>query len=683
MIHRHYGFQPDLSVTPFRNAVRLHNSNMLHNLPIPSNLAFHDLTPTKCAPPAAKSLLGLGSKFIPTPSFTTCDKMMEKTVARFTRDFYIKVIYGNDESEEDALAWADHDTYRPKLYVKSKWNPTALDVPSWACNRLAKFVNRVERLFRKRKASSNLLPFQESLMKSLLDDENLFYPETDKGLGPCCVTRRQYVEDCLIHLRNKECYVQISEEEALLAVDVLETEITEWIERWKHSIDGMSLRFIENHMASVSASPFGQFYVLYKIHKGIGDDGRWPTRPVCSDVSSLAHGLGKWVNEELSPVAQAQESYFQDSFALKKLLDGIEVPPGALLFTADATAMYTNIKTEPALAEMAEYLREHKKDFSYPCEALIEALQIVFRNNYFKFGDTYNKQISGTAMGTPPAPPWATCTYGNYERTLIPRWKPRIPFYKRFIDDVLGMWLCHQDPKENDALYEQYKRELNGWNGLKWKCSKLSTSVNFMDLTISIVNGRLHTTIYEKEQNLYLYIPPHSSHPKGVLTGLIFGQVLRLRRLCSASTDADNKIQQFYERLRHRGHNDESLLPLFRRAEENAATYMSRSDEEKERLRKLKKIASNKQIYFHLQYHPEDPPSREIQKIWQEHVSHPSDDTPLHHCYNLEKRKVGFSKLVIAYSRPLNLKNRFSIRDIHGRGRPVSEYLAELEADSP
>jgi hypothetical protein len=190
--------------------------------------------------------------------------------------------------------------------------------------------------------------------------------------------------------------------------------------------------------------------------------------------------------------------------------------------------MYTNIKTEPALEEMTAYLRANKKEFSYPCEALIEALQIVFRNNYFKFGDTYHKQISGTAMGTPPAPPWATCTFGNYERKLIPKWELIIPFYRRFIDDIIGMWICDHDSDRNSELFEQYKQDLNGWNGLNWKCSNLSTSVNFMDLTITIVNGKLHTTIYEKEQNLYLYIPPHSSHPKGVLSGLIFGQILHL-----------------------------------------------------------------------------------------------------------------------------------------------------------
>jgi hypothetical protein len=120
LVHHQYGLKPDLSVTPFHNTIRLHNSNILHKLPMPSNLAFHDLTPTKCAPHAAKSLLGLGSKFIPTPKFTTCDKMMEASVGRFEHDFFVKVIFAADESESNALAWADQDTYHPKLYVKSK-----------------------------------------------------------------------------------------------------------------------------------------------------------------------------------------------------------------------------------------------------------------------------------------------------------------------------------------------------------------------------------------------------------------------------------------------------------------------------------------------------------------------------------------------------------------------------------
>jgi hypothetical protein len=71
--------------------------------------------------------------------------------------------------------------------------------------------------------------------------------------------------------------------------------------------------------------------------------------------------------------------------------------------------MYPNIPTEPALAEISQYLRDQAgvKFFHYDPDALIEALEIVFCNNVVKFGDLYRNQISGTGMGKPPAPPWA------------------------------------------------------------------------------------------------------------------------------------------------------------------------------------------------------------------------------------------------------------------------------------
>eukprot|EP00804_Cyclotella_cryptica_P028046 CCRYP_003881-RA/>CCRYP_003881-RA protein AED:0.30 eAED:0.70 QI:0/-1/0/1/-1/0/1/0/152 len=62
----------------------------------------------------------------------------------------------------------------------------------------------------------------------------------------------------------------------------------------------------------------------------------------------------------------------------------------------------------------------------------------------------------------------------------------------------------------------------------------------------------LVTTLYEKPQKLYLYIPPHSSHPKGVLIGLIFGQVLCIQCLCLLQQDADKHIQDLLRGSSHR-----------------------------------------------------------------------------------------------------------------------------------
>ena len=79
-------------------------------------------------------------------------------------------------------------------------------------------------------------------------------------------------------------------------------------------------------------------------------------------------------------------------------------------------------------------------------EALIEAMNIVFRNNLFKFGDTFWRQKSGTAMGTSPAPTYATIFYALHKNEMLPRWSEQVVFYKRFIDDVLGVWLPDPDP---------------------------------------------------------------------------------------------------------------------------------------------------------------------------------------------------------------------------------------------
>lgn len=132
----------------------------------------------------------------------------------------------------------------------------------------------------------------------------------------------------------------------------------------------------------------------------------------------------------LAPVQRVQGSYFKDSFALKEILDNLELPPNALLFTSDATSMYTNKKTSPALLAVSTYLRAEYPSLGGNVEALIEALHLVFENNLFKLDDTFWKQRSGTAMGTPPAPPWATVVYGLVERQFVPRWEPIVPFYK-------------------------------------------------------------------------------------------------------------------------------------------------------------------------------------------------------------------------------------------------------------
>ena len=78
----------------------------------------------------------------------------------------------------------------------------------------------------------------------------------------------------------------------------------------------------------------------------------------------------------------------------------------------DAPLMYTNIKIGPALYRIGQFALEHKEQLTVPPTVLMDTLILLMTTNVFQFGNTYWLQKVGTAMGAPPAPPWATIFFG-------------------------------------------------------------------------------------------------------------------------------------------------------------------------------------------------------------------------------------------------------------------------------
>jgi hypothetical protein len=79
----------------------------------------------------------------------------------------------------------------------------------------------------------------------------------------------------------------------------------------------------------------------------------------------------------------------------------------------------------------------------------------------------------------------------------------------------------------------------------------------------------------------------------------------------------------------------------------------------------------------YLEYHPNELPARDVQQFWRDNVARPPGEAPLPRYVNHLEEKVGFEKLLAAYHWPTNLRNLFSIRNIHGREKEVSSYLAK------
>jgi len=161
--------------------------------------------------------------------------------------------------------------------------------------------------------------------------------------------------------------------------------------------------------------------------------------------------------------------------------------------------------------------------------------------------------------------------------------------------------------------------------------------MNFLDLTLSFKNSRINFTMYEKSLDLYLYIPPASAHPPGILKGLIAGTLLRIIWLMSDPIIHKKHMSNFYARLIARGYTPGVLNKIF-------DTYLRRYLTETPVPTTAPR--SKECVYLHLPYHPLDPSSQDIQALFCEHLfkenlHNPYTSTPLYHLSNSRGHNLG------------------------------------------
>ena len=112
----------------------------------------------------------------------------------------------------------------------------------------------------------------------------------------------------------------------------------------------------------------------------------------------------------------------------------------------------------------------------------------------------------------------------------------------------------------------------------------------------------------EKPENLHLYLPVRSSHPPGVLQGLVSGYIYRSHILCSDIKDTKQKIQELWGHLRNRGFSSNTLKPIFQKAIKDRRDYSPSQPDTDE---------PTPHWLFKVPYHPQNPNSTQIQKAWK------------------------------------------------------------------
>ena len=137
------------------------------------------------------------------------------------------------------------------------------------------------------------------------------------------------------------------------------------------------------------------------------------------------------------------------------------------------------------IAAWLDSLKDHLPP-NYPLEAVKDAIVLVMKKNIFEWGDKYFLQLLDTVMGTSTACIWTRIYFAVHKtQYLIPTYSANLLVYKLFIDNIFGTWI----PSKDRHAWQKFKDDTNNFGILTWEFKELTSSINFLDLTISIKNS--------------------------------------------------------------------------------------------------------------------------------------------------------------------------------------------------
>jgi len=312
--------------------------------------------------------------------------------------------------------------------------------------------------------------------------------------------------------------------------------------------------------------------------------------------------------------------------------------------------MYTNIDTEHAIAVISHWLdglsSKSQLPEGFPLQPLIQALEIVMRNNVFEFGDTRYLQLMGTAMGTSAACMYATIYFAIHEiETLTPNFGQNLFFIKRYIDDLIGIWVA----RNPSITWEGFSTSLNSFGLLRWDIDEPSSSIDYLDLTITIKDRRIITRTYQKEMNLYQYLPPHSSHPLSTLRGMTYSLMRTYFKQNTLEQDYISTVILMFHHLLARGWDRYTLKDTILAAD----VKLQQLDQQVNPQENQAIIVPRESLFFHLPYHPHDIPRRRLRQLYN------------FHCQEAFSSSLGIDKFTVAYSRHKNLREHLTQARLH------------------
>ena len=208
------------------------------------------------------------------------------------------------------------------------------------------------------------------------------------------------------------------------------------------------------------------------------------------------------------------------------------------MVTTDVAGLYPSIPHQTSLKALRAAL-DKTKTHKVPTGKLVKMAEFVLTNNYFQFSDEVYQQIPGTATGTKFAPPYACIFMDQVESKFLQTQKFEPLVWFRYIYDIFLIWTHGENHLKNCMM------EFNNFNpNIKFTYEFSKASVNFLDLSVKLSDGKLQISLYVKPADRSQYFLFQASHPEHTKRSIVYSPTLRVSRTCSQEEDYKNYCYQ-------------------------------------------------------------------------------------------------------------------------------------------
>ena len=556
---------------------------------IVKNVSGHPISKTE------ETLLSKGKKFCPVDVDPPIVRM-QRELRNFYRKIRIKWHFRGKHDNRTEL--------ESKFYQQSSWCPpkASLEIESFIKTLQQKFDSwKPPRWIR-----DNLSGAERNLLQTINVDQFVYMWE-DKGPSFTKMTTDQYISAGRAELDKANYYQAVNSDPSL--------EI-------KQQSDILTSRMFQNgeitekvcEYLQLGGDKLSKYYHLLKTHNiptELEDPVTWltdqgfPIRGIISGRGGPTERLAGFIDHFLQPGMKSLKSFLKDTKHTLQLIENINerIDEGELslegvsLVSFDVEKMYNNITHEMGRGAAKNYLESRSAEIGgadintdpfVPTESILEGLDLCTQNNYFEFEKQVYKQTSGVGTGVKLAPPYACLAMGEYENKLFSseideekQLLEMIILWKRFIDDVF--MLFSGSKADCDKLANWCNNIMPGV--IKLKCNFSETNLEFLDLRIMIVDGKLETELFVKPTNLQLFLDYESNHPTHCKDAIIYSQALRVIERCSLPGSAESHLESLRGKFLSRKYPENIVDQQFSRAKKKGRKdliFQKRKEKEKD-----------------------------------------------------------------------------------------------------